>query len=258
MELDIEPLAQILLMACKEMVLVPIIIGGFLAVDRKIFGHAIILLMFSMILNAFLKSVFQVPLAEHLNIDGYAFPSGHMSSAFVFYGWLLINSKDNLLKIILGSVIVGVGFSLVYKEYHNVYDILGSVFFSSIVLATYWHLANMKTISDKPFILGYIAAALSSGIIWYYYNIDQVKPHVWMAFMVMAGFAASWTVFDGSTRGNPSILAAIVGFLCIMGVYYLSLKIKMMINLPYDFQWALLGVLIPVAAKLTSGISLRK
>ena len=89
-ELDIEPITQILLMACNEIVLVPIIILGFLAIDRKIFGHATILLMFIMILNAFLKSIFQVPLSEHLNIDGYAFPSGHMSSAFTFYGWLFL------------------------------------------------------------------------------------------------------------------------------------------------------------------------
>ena len=46
-------------MSCNEIVLVPLIIGGFLALDRKIFGHATILLMFIMILNSFLKSIFQ-------------------------------------------------------------------------------------------------------------------------------------------------------------------------------------------------------
>lgn len=258
-ELDIEPITQILLMACNEMVLVPLIILGFLAMDRKVFGHAIILLMFVMILNAFLKIIFQVPLSEHLNIDGYAFPSGHMSSAFAFYGWLFLNSKDNLLKFILAAIITGVGFSLLYREYHNIYDIAGSIFFCSILLAAYWGLVKTKQVSDQPFLLGYLMAAFAGGILWYFSNYEETIPsHIWMAFMVLAGFTLSWTAFAGSTKGNPSILSAIIGFLCILGVYYISLKIKVMINLPYDFQWALVGVLIPMTAKLTSGASLKK
>ena len=93
--LDLNMVTKILLMSCNEIVLVPVIIGGFLAIDRKIFGHATILLMFIMILNSFLKYIFQVPLAAHLNTEGYAFPSGHMSSAITFYGWLILNTKNN-------------------------------------------------------------------------------------------------------------------------------------------------------------------
>lgn len=257
-EFDIETVAQMLLMACNEMLLVPIIIGGFLAIDRKVFGHATILLMFIMILNAFLKSIFQIPLADHLGIEGYAFPSGHMSSAFTFYGWLLINSKENLLKIILGTVIIGVGFALIYKDYHNIYDILGSVFFCTILLAAYWQSSKAKQIANRPFIMGYIAAALSGVILWYFDSFETVPNHAWMAFMVLCGFTVSWTVFAASTSSNPSILSAIIGFLCILGIYYLLVQIKIALQLPYDFQWALVGVLIPLTAKLTSGASLRR
>lgn len=48
-------ITKIILMSCNEVVLVPLIIGGFLGADRKIFGHATILLMSIMILNSFLK-----------------------------------------------------------------------------------------------------------------------------------------------------------------------------------------------------------
>ena len=96
--IELEMITKILLMSCNEIVLVPLIIFGFLALDRKIFGHATILLMFVMILNAFLKSIFEVPLSEHLNIEGYAFPSGHMSSAITFYGWLFLSTKNNFIR----------------------------------------------------------------------------------------------------------------------------------------------------------------
>jgi hypothetical protein len=256
--IELEMVTKILLMSCNEIVLVPLIIFGFLALDRKIFGHATILLMFVMILNAFLKSIFEVPLSEHLNIEGYAFPSGHMSSAITFYGWLFLNTKNNFIRFILGIVIAGVGFSLIHKGYHNIYDIAGSAFFCIILLTTYVWLAKTKQASDKPFILGYVMAALSGGILWYFDTNTTIPDHVWMAFMVLVGFTVSWTIFANSIRSNPSVLSAILGFLCIVGIYYLSLKVKVMIDLPYDFQWALVGVLIPIAAKLTSGVSLKK
>ena len=56
--LDLNMVTKILLMSCNEIVLVPVIIGGFLAIDRKIFGHATILLMFIMILKFVFKIYF--------------------------------------------------------------------------------------------------------------------------------------------------------------------------------------------------------
>ena len=55
---------KILLASYDKVVLVPVIIGGFLAIDRKIFSHTAILLIFIMVLNSFLKSIFQVPLTQ--------------------------------------------------------------------------------------------------------------------------------------------------------------------------------------------------
>jgi hypothetical protein len=255
---ELHMLTKILLMSCNEMVLVPIIIFGFLALDRKIFGHATILLMFIMILNSFLKSIFQVPLSEHLNVSGYAFPSGHMSSTLTFYGWLFFSTQNNFIRFLLAMLVAGVGFSLIYKGYHNIYDIAGSVFFCTILLALYTWLSKTKHASDKPFLLGYVMGAFSAGIMWYFNSYSTIPNHVWMAAMVLAGFTVSWSFFAHSIKSNPSLLSALIGFLCIFGVYFLSLKIKIMINMPYDFQWALVGILIPLAAKLTSGASLQK
>ena len=37
--LDLNMVTKILLMSCNEIVLIPVIISGFLAIDRKNFGH---------------------------------------------------------------------------------------------------------------------------------------------------------------------------------------------------------------------------
>ncbi|WP_041472092.1 phosphatase PAP2 family protein [Rickettsia slovaca] len=66
-----------------------------------------------------LKYTFEIPLNPALNIKGFAFPSGHMSSGVVFYGWFFANIIYSLLRIIIIVVILtGMGFSLIYKGYH--------------------------------------------------------------------------------------------------------------------------------------------
>ncbi len=256
--IDLNIITKIILMSCNEVVLVPLIIGGFLGVDRKIFGHATILLMSIMILNSFLKSIFQIPLPPHLNIETYAFPSGHMSSAITFYGWLALNTKNNFIRFILVSLIAGVGYSLIHKGFHNIYDIAGSIFFSAILLGIYTWLARTKQISNNPPLLGYLMITFLSVIIWYFSKNGNVPNHVLMAFMTLIGFTLSWTFFANSIRNNASFLSAVVGSLCIIGIYYLSSQLKIAINMPYNLQWAIVGIFIPIAAKLTSGINLRR
>lgn len=256
--IDLNIITKIILMSCNEVALVPLIIGGFLGADRKIFGHATILLMSIMILNSFLKSIFQIPLPAHLNIETYAFPSGHMSTAITFYGWLVLNTKNNFIRFILVALIAGVGFSLIHKGFHNFYDIAGSIFFSAILLGIYTWLARKKEVSNNPPLLGYLIIVFSAGIIWYFSKNGNVPNHVLMAFMTLIGFTLSWTFFANSIRNNASFLSAVVGSLCIIGIYYLSLQLKIAVNMPYNLQWAIVGIFIPIAAKLTSGINLRR
>lgn len=256
--IDLNMITKIILISCNEIVLVPIIIGGFLGIDRKIFGHATILLMSIMILNSFLKSIFQIPLPEHLNIETYAFPSGHMSSAITFYGWLALNTKNNFIRFILAVLIAGVGYSLIHKGFHNIYDIAGSIFFSSILLGIYTWLARKKEVSNNPHLLGYLMIVLLAGIIWYFNKNDNIPNHVLMAFMTLIGFTLSWTFFANSIKNSASFLSAVIGSLCIIGIYYLSLQLKIAVSMPYSLQWAIVGIFIPIAAKLTSGINLKR
>lgn len=256
--IDLNMITQIILTSCSEIVLVPLIIGGFLGIDRKIFGHATILLMSIIILNSFLKSIFQTLLSDNLNIETYAFPSGHMSSAITFYGWLALNTKNNFIRFILAALIAGVGYSLIQKGFHSIYDIAGSIFFSAILLGIYTWLARKKQVSNNPPLLGYLMMAFSAGIIWYFNKDNNIPNHVLMAFMTLIGFTLSWTFFANSIKNNASFLSAVVGSLCIIGIYYLSLQLKIAVSMPYNLQWAIVGIFIPIAAKLTSGINLRR
>jgi len=256
--INLNTLAEFFLNCGHELVLVPLIILGFLAFDRKIFGNATFLLLFTMIFNVLLKALFQVPLAAHLNKVGYAFPSGHMHGAVVFYGWLLLNTRNSLIKIGLAILISGIAFGLIYQKYHNIYDVIGAIIFGLATLLAYYPLSNANMFNNKPFLLGYIFIALSAGIIWYLNTINSLSNHVWMAFMVLSGFTISWTIFAKSITKNPPFLGAILGLAFILGVYYLTIMLKNWININYDIQWVMVGVLIPLTARITGKFKITK
>ena len=106
MQYLIDTIAKFFLVFGQEFILIPLIIIGFLALNKKTYGHTIFLLLFTMIFYTFLKSIFQIPLAEHLNKTGYAFTSGHMQSAIVFYGWLWFAHKNVLVRSITSIIIL--------------------------------------------------------------------------------------------------------------------------------------------------------
>ncbi|WP_231259283.1 hypothetical protein [Rickettsia canadensis] len=45
-----------------------------------------------------LKYTFAIPLNSALNVKGFIFPRGHMSSSIVFYGWFFANIRHYLIK----------------------------------------------------------------------------------------------------------------------------------------------------------------
>lgn len=254
--LDLQHATEILLYFCNEMVLIPLIIIGFLSIDKNIFGNATFLLLFTMIYNILLKTLIKIPLAAHLEKTGYAFPSGHMHSSVVFYGWLLLSYKNPLIKLSLAILIASIGFALIYKEYHNIYDIIGSVFFGVFTLLLYKLLSELKMFKSNSFLLGYIMIVISAAMIWYLDIITklpyEVLDYLRMSFITLCGFTASWTIFAKSITKRPAFISAIVGLLCMFGIYYIAITIKQTMHIQYSFEQALIGILIPIGAAIAA------
>jgi membrane-associated phospholipid phosphatase len=117
--------------------IVPLLLIGVMWSERSLFRHATYLILISMIINYALKITFQIPLAPHLHKVGFAFPSGHMQSSFVFYGWLSQKMYPKKYFLLLTLLIIFIAISLIKAGYHNLYDILGAVFFGSLLLSGY-------------------------------------------------------------------------------------------------------------------------
>lgn len=100
-----------------------LLLGSFW-VGKKHAYNLLYLIAFSLIFNVALKDTFQIPLSPSLGKAGFAFPSGHMQLATVFYAGLVYQLKNKFIHMIIAPfILAGVGWSLIDAGFHNLADV---------------------------------------------------------------------------------------------------------------------------------------
>ena len=123
--------------------------------DKKMGLIIIINLLVSILLNIIFKGIIQRdrPLEDFLIIEsGYSFPSGHSMVSMAYYGLIIyfiykkIKAKRvrNVLMILIGFLILAIGFSRIYLGVHFASDVIGGFLISIIYLVCAIKLLNLK------------------------------------------------------------------------------------------------------------------
>lgn len=153
---------------------------GFALGKRWLCYHATCLVLFSMLVNVALKSTFQIPLSPSLNVSGFAFPSGHMQFATVFYGWLALQTKHRSLQALAIGILTGVGASLVHFGYHSWFDVFGALFFGGILIVCYQKLIAQK----EKYVFWSLALSAILLLSYIAYRVP-IPNHALMAFVLL-------------------------------------------------------------------------
>jgi membrane-associated phospholipid phosphatase len=251
-----EQIAYFFLAFSHQTILIPVFILGFTLHKRMVFGHAFFLLLITIIFNAVLKSIFQVPLSPSVGKEGFAFPSGHMQASVAFYGWLIYSFSSLFLRILLLLLLGSIGWSLVYFSYHNWIDILGAVTFALLTLFSYQRAIDSTVwLKKRPDFMGIALVALSAVLLTYLSYKLRIPPHTWKVFYGLAGFSLSWIFFHKSVQKKSSWRENFLALcLCTFSVVTIYLI----------FQWGPLksyrqlqafpmAFLIPLSIKLAQG-----
>ncbi len=251
--------AKFFLFFSQEFIIIPIIVFGFIMGKKDNFGSALSLLLLTMIFNTLLKSMFQVPLAPHLEKVGFAFPSGHMQSAVVFYGWFFYKTSSLPLKGLSLILLAGCGWALVYLRYHTWIDVFGSIGFGVLTLALYVQFFRKLDAFDPKFRLIFIGAcffAIASLFLGFLGYHGEVLAHVWMAYYALMGFSLAWGILGNG--GEFSQCRGLFGALgCLAFIFLIqSLFQKFFLTrLPsylFEMQWLLSAGSLPIVAKMIS------
>ena len=226
----------------------PVALIGMTFPKRDIYMKASCLLFWVMIFNTLLKLLFKVPLFPHLG-NGYAFPSGHMHAASVFYGYIFYAINDKKIRAFLLSVIFGLGFSLIYCHFHNLSDVLGAVAFTVAEIFLY-HYVSSK-FGEK--IAGSVATITAIAIMAALQYIYIIEFHVWLAFYGLTGTELAMATADDVQLNKLSkkFLSSAVAFLLIFGIYLLF----KFLNFRNYFLSEIRFALIPFAVVCAKSIS---
>ncbi len=177
-----DDICNFLLLFAKEAVLIPMFLLGYFFYNRKIFFQAIVLLLLGLIVAAFTKQLFKVPLMPHLG-EGWSFPSGHMFAACTFWGFLALEIRDKIFSAFVSILLVGIGFSLIHGNYHVLIDVLAAAVFSVIYIILYRLLLRSTRLGHNNALLSF-CAFLFGGLLIY---LMPFKPIFYLPMGALLG-----------------------------------------------------------------------
>lgn len=184
--------------------------------------HLLLLVSISMIVNAALKLYFKIPLKPHMaDQNWYAFPSGHMQLASVFYGhlfWVYRQKYKPLWGIIL--LLGGYGWALIDQNFHDYADVGAGFAVGVLVLVLY---QGSVRVAFKYGVERYM------GLWWLFMTLPclgyislQVIPviHAWRAQGAILGIVlATLLIRRQSYDSFRSVPILEKGADCIMGIF---------------------------------------
>ncbi len=249
---------EIFLLTSNKIVLVPLTVIGFIFFNRKAWGQALCLYLFTMMFVYTLKIIFKVPLDPAFGVGKYVFPSGVMQSTFVYFGWLFLQTSSQKYKGLITFILAGIACGLLYFGYVGIFDILGAIGFGIVTLYFFNRLAHMPKYKDYP--------AKTGGILWGIFILlfvlvglvqGKVALHLWLPFFAFPGFVLSWSLFEKDINNKTfpmgrsililfTILASALLLNGLMSVFPITIFPPFIINIP----WFLIGGCLPFYIKL--------
>jgi membrane-associated phospholipid phosphatase len=106
---------------------------GYWAINKRIFTRLALLLVFSSLLNAYLKDLFQDPRPDPMfQLDpgvgtSFGFPSGHSQIAVTTWFWLAWEVRKRWTWALSVVLVAGICFSRLYLGVHDLEDVIGGI-----------------------------------------------------------------------------------------------------------------------------------
>ncbi len=170
LSLWVKALAPYIFLAAKEPVVVAVIVFGFWLISQKIFSRSLVVICFTLVISFFLKCLWKAPLPPGVGADTWAFPSGHMLWASVFWGYLAWSQPRAWVRVIVLAFLAFYGWAIVAVGYHYPQDIWGAAGFAIVIVSGIFRLERSERVRRYPqaFVgsLWLVSALAFCGTLW--------------------------------------------------------------------------------------------
>lgn len=191
----LDSIAKSLLLITNEYVVVGIVGLGYLSGKRGLFARLLLLLLFTMQFNPFLKALFEVPLHPSLNKEGFGLPSGHFQSAAVLWIWFAWESGSLRCALGVAGLLVGVGWALVYMQYHYAVDVWVALGFALLTCFLY-ELIFRTFVRQRArlFLLSLSVWAITAPMFVWTFRHLPYPTYLWLSQGALLGFVFGWWI----------------------------------------------------------------
>ena len=167
-------------------IIIPLSIVGYIFHDRNKWVRAIYIMLFGTIFVAYLKSIWQIPLAPWVKSDSWAFPSGHMFVASVFYLQISREMQKRWVSNLVYIVLLGEAFGLIQQKYHILRDVAGALGFAILSLYLYALLTKRSFFRNRPEWLILVLLPISMILI---ILLPIIQPYILYVLAGLVGFS---------------------------------------------------------------------
>lgn len=199
-------LAKAGLLLCKPQIMIMTSLFGFLMINQRIFSKAIMLLLFTMIYNAYLKSIWD-PI-----LPGWAY----MHAAWVFWGYLGWHFRKNIRFMALILLLI---YGMVYHSTHNIIELLGAIALGSMSIFLFKMLNKIPSIKNHIFCAAVIISSLALVLLFMIPMPEHTKAELWIAQGALMGMSFGWLCL--LSYNQPQLGTArhlLLSFFCLIGL----------------------------------------
>ena len=169
-----------------EAAAIAILMIVFWCINKKAGYFMVYSTVFGMLMNQFLKSLFEIPRpwirdpqfqaveAAKESAGGYSFPSGHTATAVAVYGSAALYFKQNWVRILCVATIAIVALSRMYLGVHTPADVGVSLLIGVVMILVLQRVLNKTEGSEKAFWGLQVVFLLCSVALFVYLNVKGI------------------------------------------------------------------------------------
>ncbi|MDR1034575.1 MAG: phosphatase PAP2 family protein [Holosporales bacterium] len=228
-----------------------IVLGILFHYRKEDFEQSACFVCFVIIFNTLLKNLFKIPLFPNLG-PGYAFPSGHMHVATIFYGYFFYRAQNYTEKVIFATILGCIASAIVYCHFHDWYDIAGAIAFAFSEIAIYHILRKKYKTMPTPaiFILPVITAFYTLQLIY------GAKDYNWMALYIFSGITVGRELcWISLTKWSQKCLALLLWTGIVTMIYLLNGIASIQLRIVFgQLRFFLFSIAIYFAIRMAANI----
>lgn len=230
-------LAIIFLKFSNESFIMPILVLGYIWLNRNLFYHGICVTLLAVIYARVLKNYFQIYSPKY----GLIFPSGHTLTATATYFWIALKSRKIFIWLLSFLIIVLTCYSMIFFDYHNLNHILGGVFFAIIFIILYNYM-----LVKYPNILDIILLPLAIFLLLYIkYKNEVFVSFLWIGIYALIGIFIGEKCFPNRELKKKEKLLATLIYSFTSFITYLLFSEFSLPNYLFEIRWFILGITLP-------------